>query len=200
MPDRAILFLRRRDSTQLNSHPPDSFSLFHKRANIEINSPELLDLLRGNKENFATDGALQTCAVSGRRTQVSTSSRPMHHNRIEYRLLLFVQNMKVNLGGGLCVLVCLIGCVAGCNKPNGDLRGPLLWLHNVWSLEVACVVSAISPTPLAAEWSNALAAAVVSCRTPGFDSSSQTHFHSHTHTLLLLIALWAQNIDLGWYF
>lgn len=42
----------------------------------------------------------------------------MHHSHIEYRLLLLVQNIKVNLGGELCVLVCLIGCVAGCNKPN----------------------------------------------------------------------------------
>lgn len=58
------------------------------------------------------------CTVDKPRTQVWTPSQLMDHNRIECRLLLFVQNIKVNLRGQFCVLVCLIGCVAGCNKPN----------------------------------------------------------------------------------
>lgn len=61
---------------------------------------------------------LPTCTVNEPRTQVWTPSRLMHHNHIEYRLLLLVQNIKVNLRGELCVLVFLIGCVAGCNKPQ----------------------------------------------------------------------------------
>lgn len=47
---------------------------------------------------FAADGMLK-CTVDEPRTQVWTPSGPTHHKHIEYRLLLFVQNIKVNLRG-----------------------------------------------------------------------------------------------------
>lgn len=60
----------------------------------------------------------------------------MHHNRIEYRLLLFAENIKVTLGGELCVFVCLIVCVAGRNKPNetSKVYCPGSIMFDLWKL------------------------------------------------------------------
>lgn len=160
MPDRIILFPRNWDSIWLNRRPPDSFYFsFNKKTNIEINLPELL-------RKFAADIMLPTCTVDELRTQVLTPCRPMHHNCIESRLLLFMRNIKANLGGELCVLVRLIGCVAGCNKPNETfqvccsdsmmfdlwklralprLLADLLWLPSDLILLTAAAVSCCTP-------------------------------------------------------
>lgn len=68
-----------------------------------------------------------------------TPSRLMHHSRIEYRLLLFAQNIKANLGGELCVFVCLIVCVAGCNKPDEtfQVHCPDSIMFDLWKLRAS---------------------------------------------------------------
>lgn len=133
MPDSLFLFPSSRteispNPMKLNPHPPDSFhSSLNEKTDIVINLLELLDLLMIN--NVA-------CRRQGMPTQVWTPSRLMRRNRIEYRLLLFVQNIKVNLGGELCVFVCLIVCVAGCNKPNEtfEVCCPHSIMFDLWKL------------------------------------------------------------------
>lgn len=156
------------DSIQLNPHPPDSFYFsFIEKVDIEINLPELL-------RKFAVDSKQPTCTLDEPRTQVWIPSRLMHRNRIEYRLLLFVQNIKVNLGGELFALVCLIGCVAGCNKPNetfevccSDSLMSDLWKLRVLSRLLADLLWL--PSDLTA------AAAAASCCTPAL---------SHPHKVI----------------
>lgn len=113
MPDRAIFFLWNSDSIQLNPHLPDSFYFsFNEKTDVEINFPEKLIKSVAADMRYAHAQSMSQGHRCGPRAGRCIT------NRIEYRLLLFVQNIKANLGGELCVLVCLIGCVAGRNKPN----------------------------------------------------------------------------------
>lgn len=80
VPDRVILFLRNWDSIQLNPHPPDSFYFsFNEKTHIEINSPELLNLLIIKKiccERHAADMHSRWAEDTGLDTEPADASQP----------------------------------------------------------------------------------------------------------------------------
>lgn len=105
-------------------------SILTRKTDIEMNLPKLFDLLIRN--SFLQTARCRWAEDTGVDSEPADASQSYWIQII----ICSAQNIKVNLGGELCVFVCLIVCVAGCNKPDEtfEVCCPDSIMFDLWKL------------------------------------------------------------------